>query len=149
MKRPDSKSSGMIGNGEPAVLDEIRKASLISFVLSLLCAATELRADPVLPTKSGDYTFHHRDAEFPRSKGFPVKVSIRGYHITVVNPKPYGPMPAGVLEDATLMWHPKSKQWIIGHSDADRDAPDVGGCGDGPNVIDFKTRIIWTCEGGV
>lgn len=106
-------------------------------------------ADPAIPIKSGDYTFYHRDAEFPRSKGFPVTVSIRGDHITVINPKPYGPMPAGVLEDATLMWHPKSKQWILGHSDRDRDAPEVGGCSDGPYVIDFKTRIIWTCEGGV
>jgi hypothetical protein len=120
---------------------------LLAFSLFLL--STLAHADPALPIKSGDYTFDHRDAEFPHSKGFPVKVSIRGYHITVVNPKPHGAIRAGVLDDATLMWHVKSRQWIIGYSDADRDAPDVGGCSDGPNVIDFKTRIIWTCEGGV
>ncbi len=105
-------------------------------------------ADPSLPVTSGEYTFQHRDAEFPNSRGFPVRVSIRGYKITVTNSKPYGPIPRGVIEQATLMWHPKTKQWILGHGDADREASEVGGCSSGPDVIDFKTRIIWTCVGG-
>jgi hypothetical protein len=105
-------------------------------------------ADPVLPIKSGDYIFEYRDAEFADSKGFEVEISIRGFHITVISPKPHGTIPAGVIDDATLMWHAKSQQWIIGYSDADRDAPEVGGCSNGPDVIDFKTRIIWSCISG-
>jgi hypothetical protein len=119
---------------------------MLAFSLFLLC--TVAQAEPKLPIKSGDYIFQNRDAEFPHSKGFPVRVSIRGDHITVINPKPHGATPAGVLDEATLMWHPKSKQWIIAYSNADRDAPDVGGCSDGPDVIDFKTRIIWSCISG-
>ncbi len=105
-------------------------------------------ADPTLPVKPGEYTFQHRDAEFPDSPGFPVKVAIRGHKVTVANAKPHGPIPSGVIERASLMWHPKTKQWILAHSAADREAADVGGCSAGPNVVDFKTRIIWTCEGG-
>ncbi len=105
-------------------------------------------ADPPLPVKSGAYTFQHRDAEFPDARGFPVRVSIRRYKFTVTNPKPYGPIPSGVIEEGTLMWHRKTQQWILGDSEADREAPEVGGCSSGPDVIDFKTRIIWTCVGG-
>jgi len=125
----------------------MRRAALLGCFLGIAIANLS-HADPVLPLKSGDYTFYHRDAEFPDSNGFQVRVSIRGYHITVVNPKPHGTIPAGMLYDATLMWHPKSKQWILGYSDVDRDAPEVGGCSDGPEVIDFKTRIIWACISG-
>jgi len=106
------------------------------------------QADPALPIKSGKYTFQHRDAEFPSSPGFSVKVVIRGNRITVINPKTYGPIPAGVIDKAMLMWHSKEKQWILGHKDTDRNAPEIGGCSDGPDIIDFQSRIIWTCEGG-
>lgn len=105
-------------------------------------------ASPALPIKSGEYTFQHRYAEFPDSPGFPVNASIRGHKVTVTNEKPHGPIPSGVIERATLMWHSKTKQWVLGHSDGDREAPDVGGCSTGPAVVDFKTRIIWTCDGG-
>ena len=121
-----------------------------SVIISLVCVvlSSSVQADPALPIKSGEYIFQHRDAEFPNSPGFPVRVTIRGDKITVINPKPYGPIPSGVIDQATLMWHSTTNQWILSHSDADREAPEVGGCGDGPNVIDIETRIIWTCEGG-
>lgn len=105
-------------------------------------------SDEVLPIKSGEYIFSYRDVEFSNSQGFSVKVSIHGNKIIVTNPKPHGSIPAGVIEEATLMWHSKSSQWILGRRDADREATEVGGCSGGPNVIDFKSRIIWSCEGG-
>lgn len=116
----------------------------------LACAAlnSAAQADPALPIKSGKYVFEHRDAEFPNSRGFPVQVIIRGNRITIMNPKQYGPIPRGVIDEAIIMWHVNSSQWILGNDDADRNSPEVGGCSDGPQVIDFKTRIIWTCEGG-
>ena len=123
-----------------------RSAVIICFVFGMLAGA--VHAAPALPIKSGEYIFQHRDAEFPDSHGFPVRVVVRGNRITVINPKPYGTIPGGVIDRATLMWHAKTKQWILGYSDADREAAEVGGCSDGPNVIDFKARIIWTCEGG-
>lgn len=124
-----------------------KKVPAIIFLFCVVLCGT-VHAEPSLPIKAGEYIFQHRDAEFSDSPGFPVKVTIRGYTITVINPKPYGPIPAGVIDEATLMWHRRTNQWILGYEDADRDAPEVGGCSDGPNVIDFKTRIIWTCEGG-
>ena len=125
----------------------MRRVGAIIAVVGAVLSGTA-RADQSLPVKSGDYTFQHRDAEFPDSPGFPVKVSIQGHKVTVTNAKPHGPIPIGVIERATLMWHAKTKQWILGHSDTDREAPEVGGCSTGPNVVDFKTRMIWTCEGG-
>jgi hypothetical protein len=124
-----------------------KNIAIISLVYTTL--SVTVQADPVLPIKSGKYIFQHRDAEFPNSHGFLVRVIIRGNKITVINPKPYGPIPGGVIDQATLMWHPKTNQWILGYDYADRVAPEVGGCSAGPSVIDFKTRIIWTCEGGM
>lgn len=53
--------------------------------------------------------------------------------------------PKGTIAEGTLMWHPKTKEWIIGLEAGDRDAVEVGGCSDGPEVVDLKKRIFWTC----
>ena len=115
--------------------------------LSFLCAGNA-QAEPKVPLPTGTYRFRHMDAEFPRSPGFPVTVKIQGRRITVVNEHQHGVIPKGVLQVATLMWHAKSKQWILGHEEADQSAAEVGGCSAGPDTIDFSRRIIWTCEGG-
>ena len=109
-----------------------------------LTAYGATRERPV-PVKPGVYTFQYRDAEFRQRPGTPVKVRIRGRHITVVNEKAAGPFPAGVIEEATLMWHAKSRKWILGDTREDRDADDVGGCSGGPLTIDFKNKVIWFC----
>ena len=111
-------------------------------------AAFTAIADPALPIKSGTYQFQHRDMEFPGSKGFHVTAKISGYHIRIVNTQEHGVIPRGLLSDATLMWHKRTKQWILGHHNADRYATEVGGCSDGPQVVDLARRIYWTCEGG-
>ena len=123
---------------------------IISTIFSLVCVVlnNSVQATPALPIKTGEYMFQHRDAEFPNSPGFPVRVAIHGNKITITNPKPYGQIPSGVIDQATLMWHAVERQWILGHSDADREASEIGGCSNGPNIIDFEAKIIWTCEGG-
>jgi hypothetical protein len=73
---------------------------------------------------------------------------ITGVEAIVTNPTVQGSIPSGELERATFMWHANSRQWILGHSESDREAPAVGGCGGGPHVVDFTSKIIWTCEGG-
>ncbi|MGY0505392.1 hypothetical protein [Luteimonas sp. e5] len=100
---------------------------------------------PALPLASGQYVFQHRFAEDPRFNSIPLHVTIRGDRITVVNPKAHDPFPAGVIEQGWLMWHAASSTWIIGQSKQDRHAPEVGGCSDGPNVVDLVNRIYWTC----
>lgn len=105
------------------------------------------QAQPALPIHSGEYTFWHRDEEFPDSRGFRVRVSIEGTQIVVINPKVHGPFPAGVIDEGKILWHARSKRWILAHDVAARDAPELG-CAGGPSTIDFAKRIIWTCEGG-
>jgi len=119
----------------------VKQSSAIIFLISVVLSRS-VQADPARPIESGEYIFQHRDAEFPNSPGFPVRVTIRGDKITVINPKPYGPIPSGVIDQATLTWHPATNQWILGHGDADRKTPEVGGCSDGPNVIDFNRLLI-------
>ncbi len=120
------------------------------WVLFALLAFAPARANgaPKVPLRSGTYVFRHRDEEFPASLGFEVKVVIRGDVITVINPREHGPMPAGVLDGGTLFWHPRSRVWIITSTKADRSDQLIGPCGGGPSVVDFKARIIWTCEAG-
>ena len=125
----------------------MKQNNVIIFLVCLVLSGSG-QADPELPINSGEYVFQHRDAEFPSSPGFPVRVTIRGDEITVTNQKAYGPIPSGVIDQGTLMWHSMTNQWILGYGDADREAPEIGGCSDGPNVVDFEARIIWTCEGG-
>ena len=74
-----------------------------------------------------------------------VNATIRGTHIVLSASQAFGPFPAGVLAEGELMWHPSSKQWIIGQAPSDRARQDVGGCSDGPEVIDLAGKVYWTC----
>jgi hypothetical protein len=117
--------------------------------VSLLWLSTSLAGEPPIPLESGMYQFQWKDAEFPNSAGFPVKVVIDGNRIRVINEHPGGAAPLGELASALLMWNAKLSKWVIGYSEAAREATSAGDCsGEGPNVIDFKARVIWTCEWG-
>jgi hypothetical protein len=50
-----------------------------------------------------------------------------------------------VIDAGRLMYHKKSGKWIIGHNEAARRAPVVGGCEEGPTVIDLKKKLVWLC----
>ena len=118
-----------------------RLIALTIFALSLPAVA----AEPKLPISSGRYEFQHKFAEQPEMHNEPVTVVIKGHHITIINEGPSGTFPHGIIGDGTLMWHSKSKQWILGYRKSDREVEDVGGCSDGPEVVDLKNRIFWTC----
>ena len=72
-------------------------------------------------------------------------VTLKGNEISIVKPNSGGPFPQGEIAKGTLFWHVASEQWIIVTSDEDRMATEVGGCSDGPEVVDLKKRIYWTC----
>ena len=114
---------------------------------ALLLSVTSCSAasEPPIPINSGDYTFQHRFAEHPKLSSFQLKATINGSHIVLTNPAPSGPFLAGVLAEGELMWHPGSQQWIIGTDASDRSLQDVGGCSDGPEVVDLVRKIYWTC----
>jgi hypothetical protein len=104
---------------------------------------------PEVPLESGAYRFQWKDAEFPTSDGFPVRVEITGKRIRIINERTHREVPVGELADGELMWHAKSGQWILGHAESDKLAPSVGGCdGADPFVVDFEARVIWTCMWG-
>jgi hypothetical protein len=125
----------------------MRLALGMAVLVGLVACSSSKKAMP--PLASGTYQFQHRDREFPSSPGFPVSVRIDGFHVVVTNNQSGLSIPTGVIEEATLMWHPGSGKWILGLGVKDVTAPTVGGCGDNdPHVIDLEKREIWTCEGG-
>jgi len=110
-----------------------------------MAAGCSAETEPPVPIKPGQYTFQHKLAEHPTLPSFRLNATIRGSHIVLTNPAPSGPFPAGVLAEGELMWHAGSKQWIIGTKASDRKELDVGGCSDGPEVVDLVGKIYWTC----
>ena len=112
-------------------------------VLMLFAAHT---ANAGMPLRSGTYAFRHRFAEHPTMPSIPVHVRIRGSRIQVFNRSGNDSMfPLGKIAEGRLYWHAPSGQWIIGTEPADQHAPEVGGCSDGPEVVDLVRRIYWTC----
>jgi hypothetical protein len=121
------------------------KHSFLLMVAVLLSSSCSAASDPQIPLASGQYVFQHRFAEHPTIASIPLQVTISDSRIVVVNPAASDPFPAGVIAEGHLMWHVPSKQWIIGQEPSDRSAQEVGGCSDGPEVVDLAGRIYWTC----
>ena len=117
-----------------------------TIALALLGLAGCVEAsDPPIPIASGEYEFTHRFAEHPAIPSIRLKVQVEGAHVVFVNPEASDPFTAGVIDEGTLMWHAASEQWIVGREPADRSLPDAGGCSGGPEVIDLRNRVYWTC----
>lgn len=51
----------------------------------------------------------------------------------------------GTIEEGELFFHKSSQKWIIIHSYEDKNALEIGGCTDGPTVVDLINKIYWTC----
>lgn len=98
-----------------------------------------------IPLPDGNYTFHHKFAEHPNMPSIKLNAKIEGNRIILINNDKKGVFPLGLIVDAPLYWHEKSKQWIILNFEEDKNALDVGGCSDGPEVIDLIRKIYWTC----
>ena len=111
-------------------------------ITTISCATV---SEPRQPLQSGNYTFQHRFAEHPDMQSFQLTAKINGNHIVLINNEPSNAFPKGVVAEGTLMWHSRSRQWVIGNSNDDRDAVEVGGCSDGPEVVDLQGRTYWTC----
>jgi hypothetical protein len=123
---------------------EIFIKHLITIVL-LCISCSALAIAPALPLMSGKYTFHHRFSEQPQVKSITLIANIKGRHIELINQTNSAVFPLGTIAEGTLIWHKASKQWIIGDNTADAKAEWVGGCSDGPEVIDLINKTYWTC----
>ncbi len=119
----------------------------IGILTLLLCLFVPARAqpEPKMPLSSGQYNFKHRYAEQPNIRSLQLRVKITGKQIVVINVSKSSVFPKGPIAQGTIMWHAKSRKWIIGENEEDKQAEAVGGCSDGPEVIDLINRIYWTC----
>jgi hypothetical protein len=117
--------------------------SAVPFLLAMLLASCA--SGPVLPIAPGVYRFELRFAEQPSIPGAELKATIDGRHIELVNEGDSTVFPRGVVANGTLSWHARSRQWIIAVDPADKDAGEVGGCSEGPQVVDLAARIYWAC----
>jgi hypothetical protein len=104
-------------------------------------------SEPAAPIRSGTYSFELRDAEFPDMPGVALRVIVEGTRIKVISSDSQSKLfPRGtVVDEGLLLFHRRTKQWIIGTSASDVEAEAVGGCTVGPAVVDLEARVYWYC----
>jgi len=98
--------------------------------------------------KNGSYTYSIAYAEWGgKTLGSTCTVIIKGDSITVMHndKKNVTGNKGDIFAKGIIMKHIKTGKWIIGHNAKDKNAKEVGGCSDGPSVIDFKHKIFWGC----
>lgn len=124
--------------------DLMRRLGCLILVLAVLGVA---EAEPELPLASGEHHFEMKDVEFPSMPGTPVRVGVDGRHIKVVSESRDSTVfPLGTtVDEGMIIWHAATGQWIIGESESDATAATVGGCSDGPAVIDVVGKVYWFC----
>ena len=104
---------------------------------------TELIIMDTIP--QGKMTYELYFAEFGgRMENLPVEIQINGNKIIVYNSEK-NPLTGGkIIIEGILLKH-KSGKWIIGETETDHIAEEIGGCSGGPTPIDFETKIIEWC----
>ncbi|MBO6621342.1 MAG: hypothetical protein JJ892_02055 [Balneola sp.] len=112
------------------------------FSLLFLCYSCTVQ----LPISNGTYLFQHKFAEHPNtSSDIRFEVIIDNPKIVVRNNEESKTWPRGIIEEGELFFQEASQKWIIIQSDKDKNALEVGGCTDGPTVVDLVNKIYWTC----
>jgi len=98
--------------------------------------------------KNGTYTYQIAFAEWNgKSLGATCSVIIKGDSVKVIHngTKSLTGNKGDIIDQGILLKHKLTGKWIIAHDRKDVDAIEVGGCSDGPSVIDIKRRRFWTC----
>lgn len=95
---------------------------------------------------SGEHAFVERFAEHPLMPGTPVVAIVDGRHIRIEDRRRPPEYPEDrVIAEGELAWHAGDRNWIIAVDPGDASATEVGGCSDGPEIVDLVTREYWTC----
>lgn len=119
------------------------KIKLLALVTSLFLAETTARGQ--IP-KSGTYQYDVAFAEWSgKSLGSTVTVVISGDSVKIINNGSLAGKKGEIIEQGRIMKHKFTGLWIIATKPEDEFAKEVGGCSDGPRIIDFKNRKWWTC----
>lgn len=50
-----------------------------------------------------------------------------------------------IIDQGELQKHKSTGKIIISHSEKDTNAKEIGGCTDGPLIIDIENKILWLC----
>lgn len=97
--------------------------------------------------KNGTYTYAIAFAEWNgKSLGATCTVKVKGDSIKVIhNGKGNLSGKKGDILDEGIIVKHKSGKWIIARKATDKNAKEIGGCSDGPSVIDFKQKKWWSC----
>ncbi|MDN4165922.1 hypothetical protein QWY31_10435 [Cytophagales bacterium LB-30] len=96
--------------------------------------------------KSGIYEYTVAFAEWEgKSLGASVTVVISGDSITIINNGSLSGVKGEIIEIGRIIKHKYTSKWIIATKPEDEFAEEVGGCSDGPRIIDFKNKKWWTC----
>lgn len=119
------------------------KYILVTLLSSVICAGSMYAQKP----KNGTYIYDVAFDEWQgRSHGATVLVKVKGDSIYIIhNGGNLSGKKGEIIDCGIIMKHRKSGAWIIGHKAGDIDAPVVGGCSDGPSVIDFKRKKFRLC----
>lgn len=104
-----------------------------------------LGGEPAFPLPNGEHRFQHRFAEHPSMPSIELMAVVRDGRITLSNDTDSNVFPIGTIAEGRLMWHVSERQWIIGLQGEDRISGEIGGCSEGPEVIDPVAMIYWTC----
>ena len=121
----------------------IQNNKLLSLGILLLSVATATLGQ--IP-KSGTYQYEVAFAESAgKSLGSTVTVLIFGDSIKIIDNGSLSGKKGEIIEIGKIMKHRPTGQWIIATKPEDEFAEEVGGCSDGPRVIDFRNKKWWTC----
>jgi hypothetical protein len=122
-------------------LNEMKK--LLTVCLLLLIYTVTLAQKP----KDGTYTYTIVFAEQQgKSLAATCTVIMKGDSVKVIhNGKGNLTGNKGDIIDAGIIMKHKSGKFIIGHDTKDKNANEIGGCSDGPKLIDFKRKKVWGC----
>lgn len=115
----------------------------ISIIILLILTATNFYGQiPPNGTYEYEVAFAEWDGESLESK---VIIIISGDSIKVINNGSLSGERGEIIEEGKIIKHKPTGHWIIAIKPEDEFAEKVGGCSDGPRVIDFKNKKWWTC----
>lgn len=118
-----------------------------AYIFSLLFSVTTLIVHAQKP-KDGTYTYTIAYAEWQgKSNGATCTVVIKGDSIKIIHDGKSNltGKKGDIIDKGILMKHTKTGKWIVGHDAKDKEAKEIGGCSDGPSIIDFKKKRFWLC----
>jgi len=93
--------------------------------------------------ESGTYTYSYCYREWHACVNT-CTVIINGDSVTVISNEDQS-VPKGEIIDKGILVQHKSGKWIIAQHPDDKNARRIGGCGNGPAIIDFKKKRFKGC----